>query len=205
MNSHEYYNSTIRCKNYEYKQIQQLLNDWKAENNITERCVVHHRDDTEETRKYNEKHYERWGFNEDGTFEYGKYILFMIASDHIQYHHKGEKHPLYGKHHSEETKEKISTALSGTNIGDKNPNYGKKLSDETKYKIHLANKGRRHSDEAKAKMSIVNKGKKVSNETKEKMSQIAKERMQIISDAYKKYKLEGGTLTWLEFMKQYYK
>jgi hypothetical protein len=59
------------------------------DNNYTCRCVVHHRDDTEECRKYNEEHYERWGFNEDGTFEYGKYVIFMINTEHSAHHHTG--------------------------------------------------------------------------------------------------------------------
>lgn len=36
------------------------LKQWKLDNDITERCVIHHRDDTPETIEYNEKYYERW-------------------------------------------------------------------------------------------------------------------------------------------------
>lgn len=36
---------------------------------------------------------------------------------------KGEKHPLYGKHHSEETKNKISEAKKGKTTREKNGNY----------------------------------------------------------------------------------
>lgn len=40
---------------------------------------------------------------------------------------KGENHPLFGRSHSEETKDKISKALSGEN----SPLFGKSLSEET--------------------------------------------------------------------------
>ena len=59
--------------------------------------VIHHLRDTEEQRKYNNEHYELWGFNEDGTFEYGKYVIFVTEEWHLNYHH-----------HSEETRKKIS-------------------------------------------------------------------------------------------------
>ena len=50
--------------------------------------------------------------------------------------------PMKGKHHSEETKAKISAAFKG-----------KKLSDDRKRQMSEISKGRKHSDESKAKMS----------------------------------------------------
>ena len=67
----------------------------------------------------------------------------------------GEKHPMYGKHHTKETREKISIKLKGKHksqetkekmkknnskywlgkTGPKHPSYGKCLSEETKNKI----------------------------------------------------------------------
>ena len=95
---------------------------WEKENNITERCVVHHRDDTEETYKYNTEHYERWGCNEDGTFEYGKYVIFMTSAEHNKYHHTN-------KSVSEETRAKMSVAQKG-----------KKRSEETLAKMSATRK-----------------------------------------------------------------
>lgn len=66
----------------------------------------------------------------------------------------GENHPWFGKHHSEETKEKIRQAsigrvlteetkikLSITNGGENNPFYGKKHSEDTRKKISESNAG----------------------------------------------------------------
>jgi hypothetical protein len=59
---------------------------------------------------------------------------------------KGENHPLYGKHHSEKTKQKLSES----------------------------HKGNKHSEKTKQKLSEINKGKKLSKETKEKISESRK-------------------------------
>ena len=140
MNKEEYYSYCGWYQNKHnkyYINVQKLLKDWMIENNITETCVIHHRDDTPEMIKYNEEHYERWGHNADGTFEYGKYVLFMTRAAHVSYHHKGkslsaeQKERLRiintGKHHSEETKKKLSIM----HTGNRNPFYGRKHSDET--------------------------------------------------------------------------
>ena len=68
----------------------------------------------------------------------------------------GKKNPLYGKHHAEETKRKISEANKGKN----HPNYGKHLSEETKKKMSEAKKGKKLSEETKIKISKSQKGKK---------------------------------------------
>lgn len=54
----------------------------------------------------------------------------------------GENNPFYGKHHTEETKIKISNANKGRLVGAKNPHYGKQMSDETKKKISNSKKGK---------------------------------------------------------------
>ena len=52
------------------------------------------------------------GFNLDGTFEYGKYVVFMTASEHMRYHMTGSKNPMCGVR----------------KFGVDNPFYGKKHS-----------------------------------------------------------------------------
>lgn len=50
----------------------------------------------------------------------------------------GEKNPMYGKHHTEETKKKQSDAQNG----EKNHNWGKHHTEETKAKQSAAMKGK---------------------------------------------------------------
>lgn len=84
-------------------------------------------------------------------------LIFLLRSEHRKLHgiNKSKTHrekisnfrknapgPMKGKHHTEETKKKLS--IAGKN---------RKLSDEHKRKIGLANKGRKLSEEAKRKMS----------------------------------------------------
>lgn len=60
--------------------------------------------------------------------------------------HSGEKHPMYGKCHSESVKSKISSTLSG-----------RTLTEEHRRKISKAGKGRVHSEEARKRMSEAKK------------------------------------------------
>ena len=66
----------------------------------------------------------------------------------------GENNPFYGKHHSEESKAKMSASHTGR---------GKPLSEEHKKKIGEANKGRVMSAESRRKMSEQRKGKAAKN------------------------------------------
>lgn len=52
--------------------------------------VIHHLIETEEQRKYNNEHYEMFGFeiDENGNeiFNYGKYVVFWTKEHHLSYH-----------------------------------------------------------------------------------------------------------------------
>lgn len=74
-----------------------------------------------------------------------------------------------GKHHTEETKRKMSIAHKG--IKNKPP------SEETKKKISLALKGHKVSKEARRKISLANSGVIHSEEYKKRMSLIIKQTM----------------------------
>lgn len=82
-------------------------------------------------------------------------LIFLTHSEHTKLHASGKNHPLYSKHHSEETKRKLSKAntgkhpseesrrkMSDSHKGAKNYLYGKHPSDETRKKISETLKGR---------------------------------------------------------------
>lgn len=103
----------------------------------------------------------------------------------------GENNPMFGKHHSEETRRKISENHADVS-GSNNPMFGKPRSKETKMKLSELRKGKfvgednpfygkQHTKEAKQKMSEKRKGKftgkdnsfygkKHTDETKKKLS-----------------------------------
>ena len=108
--------------------------------------------------------------------------------------HKGEKNPTYGKHRSEETKQKLSEAMKGKMAGEKHPLYGKPKSEETKRKLSEAFKGKPLSEEHKQKLSESHKGKPhkpFSEEHKQRISEaksknvICLETLQIFDNARK--------------------
>ena len=77
-------------------------------------------------------------------------------------------HSNKGKHHTEETKHKISRLLSGEN----HPNYGKKRSPETIYKMSVSQLGvknhhfgKHHSEETKEKLRIIFYNKNITSDT----------------------------------------
>ena len=87
----------------------------------------------------------------------------------------GENHPMFGKHHSEETKKKNADSHKGK----QSPNKGKPMSEEQKRKISESKKN--ISDETRKKMSeshkgkpAPNKGKPMSEEQKKKISEALK-------------------------------
>ena len=73
---------------------------------------------------------------------------------------------MYNKHHSEETRKKISESNKGKHAGENNPMYNKHPSEETRKKLSEARKGEKHpmynkhhSEETRKKMREAKKGK----------------------------------------------
>ena len=142
--------------------------------------VIHHLRDTEEQRKYNNEHYELFGFeiDENGNehFEYGKYVVFWTKEHHIEYHK-----------HSEETRELLSKSLKLTfsTEAQKNKRSAQRRSewnDERRYKYSImfsgennGNYGKKASDELRKMLSESHKGIKPSKETRLKRSNSMKE------------------------------
>ena len=89
-------------------------------------------------------------------------------SDEWRQKMSGKNHPFYGRHHSEESKQKMSVKKKGEN----NPFYGRHHSEETLIKFRGENNpfyGRHHSEETKQKISIKNSNPSL--ETRKKMSE----------------------------------
>jgi hypothetical protein len=83
----------------------------------------------------------------------------------------GKNHPLFGKHHTEETKKKLSETLGG----EKHYMYGKHLAEETKRKIGEFHRGKVVSEETRRKMSEAAKNRPpTSEETCKKISEANK-------------------------------
>lgn len=72
---------------------------------------------------------------------------------------RGENHPLYGTHPSEETRKKLSESHKGIQAGKNHPMWGKKHSDEAKRQISINKKGQKHTEETKRKIANSEKGR----------------------------------------------
>lgn len=122
----------------------------------------------------------------------------------ISLYNSGNNHPMSGKTHSEESKNKMrkphakltdetKILFSKLRSGENNPMFGKKQSNETKEKISVSKKGKKiplekrinmgkhmkgkhHSDEIKEKIRIGNLGKPSHNKGK-KLSEETKKKM----------------------------
>lgn len=178
--------------NYKRKATQ-YLHQWMAQNNLTGDYIIHHRDDNDEVRAYNKANYKLWGHNLDGTFEYGRYVVFMTRSEHMRHHrtgahlteeqkrhlseiNSGEKHPKFGTHHSEETRKK----LSEQKLGSKNPMYQKDFTEE--HRKHLRESWAGHRPEVL-----------------EKNRESNRKRMLQVGILWRVYKQNNGSLSYPEF------
>ena len=153
--------------------------------------VRHHLRDTEEQRKYNDEHYELWGFeiDENGNehFEYGKYMIFVTEEEHLKIHescedtNKKRSKSLFGHPVSDETKRKLSIATrkSMTPIHRKHlSNIAKQnMSEERKKAIGLATKEAMKNPEIRKKISDSKTGKPLSDKHKEAISNGSKGRV----------------------------
>lgn len=93
-----------------------------------------------------------------------------------------------GKHHSNETRDKMSKSrlgkkLTRRNLDYKPWNYGVPITDEQKEKLRQSRLGVPLSEDAKQKISEANRGKVRSEETRKRMSEAAKIREQKKRDA----------------------
>ena len=212
MNRNEWYTKGTKRDLTFKRLVDKKLKRWKVDNNITEACVIHHRDDNDEVKAYNDAHYERWGFDENNEFIEGKYVQFLTRSQHMSYHQSGDRNVMYGKNHTDETLQKMS---------DNNPWKGKHsnrlgahLTDEQKLHLSQINSGennamfgKHHSAESRQKISDNLKGKMSGEKNPfygKKHDEASLKKMQgyykYCSEFYKTYKKCGGELTWKQFI-----
>ena len=71
---------------------------------------------------------------EERLVQYRKYTNLCFKCALQQKNQSGKNHPFYGKHHSDETKLKMSKSKQSMYDGDKNPMYDKHHTKETKRK-----------------------------------------------------------------------
>lgn len=93
----------------QWKNLDKKSSDWFWRNkavsyfNLQQGQIIHHLRDTKEQRDFNDKYYERWGFDFDGIM---KYCVVMDAQAHREYHSNLRK----GSSLTEKDKQKISKA-----------------------------------------------------------------------------------------------
>lgn len=92
-------------------------------------------------------------------------LIFLTRAEHNSLHKKGNQN-MKGKHHSEESKRKMSEAAK----------HRSPISDETRKKLSESHKGKQHSDDSKRKISEAKKGHAVTDKTRRKISEAMKRR-----------------------------
>lgn len=123
--------------------------------------------------KYDKKDWE-WSILAEMPHKYLSEIEQLWIAG-LNTYHNGYNSTLGGEgqvgfKHTEESKAKMSKAISGKN----HPNYGKKLSEETCKKMSISSAGKKLSIKTRKKISEVQKGKKLSKETKRRISEAHK-------------------------------
>ena len=106
--------SETQAKKYCKDDISLIENYEEAINDNTQKWHCHHRRESVYTKK--------------GLIEIGEYyhrpaieLIFMTEEEHKRFHSKGKNNPLFGKHHSEKTRKKISKAKIGNHCKPTKP------------------------------------------------------------------------------------
>ena len=87
----------------------------------------------------------------------------------------GKNHPMFGKHHSLESLQKMIESKKGKMVGQQNPFYGKTHSEETRRRLSEAGKGRPSWNKGKKTGKPAwNRGLSPSKETLKKQSEVQK-------------------------------
>jgi hypothetical protein len=135
-----YYQITSRKEGNKGKLLHRLIFEAFYKIRLPNNIIIHHDDG-------NPSNNEIWN------------LIPLTPEEHTILHHKG-------KTLSEEHRQTISNNMKG----EKHPNYGKHLSNVTREKIRQANTGHKHSEETKRKIGEAHAGKTITDEQKENMS-----------------------------------
>lgn len=173
-----------RTKSYCSEDISKIENYEQAVNDSTQIWDCHHRLEIQGQFKNSPALLKKCGLYYNVP---AWQLIFLTKADHTRIHR-------LGSHMSMETRKKLSASRSGKFCGERNPMFGKRHSEETRKKIsekalgrHHSTEarkkmsmsrsgeknpmfGKRHSEETRKKLSIANSGKHLSAETKKKMS-----------------------------------
>lgn len=128
-----------------------LIENYQEAINDTEMWDCHHRLEIQGELRFSTNKLKKLGYYWNRP---ACELVFLTRSEHLSIHHKGVG-TNGGKVFSDEWRHNLSKSLKG----DKHPMYGKHHSEETKKKISESNKGRKLSNETKKKISEGNKGK----------------------------------------------
>ena len=126
----------------------------------------------------------------------------------------GEKNPFYGKHHTEEARQRMSEIKKDKYCGENNPMYGRKgiespaygrhLSEETKKRMSEERKGEKNPMYGKTGEKAYWYGKHHTEETRQKMSEKAKLRTYGNSSSAKKTYCDGFIFSCGKECAEYY-
>lgn len=141
-------------------------------------------------------------------YEEARIKFSNIHSEAIKGKYSGENSYMYGKHLSDETKEKLRQQRIGKPIpeetkkkiskatsGNNNPNYGKRG-------VKSPNYGRKHSDETKKKIRDAHKKENLSKETIQKLKDANKGNNNPASKKVNQYSLNGEFIRSWDYMTQ---
>ena len=190
INGEFYFGSSFNAKRDSYwgtgRKIKERISQYGKENFVKE--ILGEFDDRVEAHRVENEYIEKFRnddkcLNERIEYHFGLYGEESRAK--IGAAQRGEKSSWYGKHHTDETRAKISAAmlgkhlseetrakLSAANRGDKNPMYGKNFSEEHRAKLSAVHIGKHLSEETRAKMSAAKRVENLSDETRAKMSAV---------------------------------
>lgn len=100
-----------------------------------------------------------------------------LISERLLGKYSGEKHPMFGKKHSEETKQKIRASRAKQVITKEHREnmskalMGKKVDQETKKRLSEADRGKVMSQDTRRKMSLAKIGRKMPDEVRRRISE----------------------------------